>query len=79
MLLLLLLLAPFELVAWSMDRCDMVVAGEEWNDGCVSAGVVAVIGDRLLAIDEDMGCMPFCWKKGPGFSVPGVLLPPLPP
>jgi len=21
--------APFELVAWSMDRCDMVVAGEE--------------------------------------------------
>lgn len=60
LVLLLLLLGPFELVAWSMDRCDMVVAGEEWKDGCVSAGVVAVIGERLLAMDEDIGCMPFC-------------------
>lgn len=52
----------------------MVVAGEEWKDGCESAGVVDVMGDKLLAIEVGMGCMP-CWKNGPGLSVPGVLLP----
>lgn len=72
---LLLLLPPLD-VAWSMERCDMVVAGEEWNEGCVSAGVVAVIGDRLLASVVGMGCIALCWKYGPGFREPGVLLPP---
>lgn len=28
----------------------MVVAGEEWKDGWESAGVVAVIGERLFGI-----------------------------
>lgn len=67
------LVLPLE-VAWSMERWDMVVAGEEWKDGCVSAGVVAVMGDRLLDIDVGMDCI-LCWKNGPGFRVPGVLLP----
>lgn len=69
------LLLPLEAAAWSMDKCDIVVDGDEWKDECVSAGVVAVIGDRLFAMVE---CM-LCWKKGPGFSAPGVLCPPPPP
>lgn len=68
------LLEPLE-ADWSMDRCDMVVAGEEWKEACVSAGVVAVTGDRLFAMLVDSECMP-CWKKDPGFKPPGVLLPP---
>lgn len=51
-----------------------MVAGEEWKDGCVSAGVVAVMGDKFVAMDVGMECV-FCWKKGPGFSVPDILLP----
>lgn len=53
----------------------MVVAGEEWKDGCESAGVVAVIGERLLANVAGIWCM-LWWKNGPGFKDPGVLLPP---
>lgn len=52
----------------------MVVAGEEWKDGCESAGVVAVIGEILFAMLVGIWCK-LCWKKGPGFRVPGVLLP----
>lgn len=44
-------------VAWSMERWDMVVAGEEWKDGCESAGVVAAIGERLLANVAGIWCM----------------------
>lgn len=51
------MLLPLE-VAWSIVRWDMVVAGEEWKDGCESAGVVDVMGDKLLAIEVGMDCMP---------------------
>lgn len=52
----------------------MLVAGEEWNDGSVSPGVVAVIGEILCAVVEGIVFM-FWKKKPPWLRPPGVLLP----
>lgn len=61
------------LLAWSIERCDMLVAGEEWNEGSASPGVVAVIGEMLLPVVE--GIVFTLWKKnGAWFIALAVLL-----
>lgn len=55
----------------------MVVAGDEWKLGCaqLSAGVVALMGDKLLAnVVGAIECM-LCGKKGPWLKALGVLFP----
>lgn len=67
------LLLPW-LLAWSIERWDMLVAGEEWKDGSASPGVVAVIGEMLFAVVD--GIVLTLWKKkGPWFSALAVLCP----